>query len=73
MFEAQTKNRLGNVDRFAVWQRSIQEALLNYWYGNVDFCEPFFVQIDRNIERRERSADAMKTVHDNNSKGTKDV
>ena len=73
MFEAQTKNWLGNVDRFAVWQRSIQEALLNYWYGNVDFCEPFFVQIDRNIERRERSADAMKTIHDNNSKGTKDV
>ena len=72
MFEAQTKNRLGNVEQFAIWQRSIQEALLNYWYGNVDLCEAFFTQVDRNMERREKSANAAKTIHDNQTKGTKD-
>ena len=68
MFEAQTKNRLGNVDRFAVWQRSIQEALLNYWYGNVDLCEEFFTQVDRNMDRREKEASAVEMIHDTRKK-----
>ena len=71
LFEGQTKNRLGNVDRFVVWQRSIQEALLNYWYGNVDYCEPFFVQIDRNIEYREKTEEAIKKLHEEESEEAK--
>ena len=57
LFEAQTKNRLGNAAMFKKWQNEMLEELLIYWYSNVDECELFFQQIDLNIEKRERAAE----------------
>ena len=62
-FEAQTKNRLGNVNLFRNWQMQVHDEILNYWYtDNSDECELFFQQVDRNIEKREKSEDEYNAV-----------
>lgn len=66
-FEAQTKNRLGNVEYFLPWKNQLQNALLSYWYDHIDECEEFFSQIDRNIARRKKAAEAQATVKNGES------
>lgn len=66
-FEAQTKNRLGNVEYFLPWKNQLQNALLSYWYDHIDECEEFFSQIDRNIARRKKAAEAQETVKNGES------
>ena len=66
-FEAQTKNRLGNVEYFLPWKNQLQNGLLSYWYDHIDECEEFFSQIDRNIARRKKAAEAQATVKNGES------
>ena len=66
-FEAQTKNRLGNVKLFRNWQILVQDEILNYWFTDSDQCESFFQQVDRNIEKRERAEEKCSSVRNNNN------
>ena len=61
LFEGQTKNRLANAGYFAGWQKKLYDALLDYWHGNVDFCDTFFRQVDCNIERRQKAAESAQS------------
>ena len=45
----------------------MQNALLSYWYDHIDECEEFFSQIDRNIARRKKAAEAQETVKNGES------
>ena len=61
-FEAQTKNRLGNVKLFRNWQILVQDEILNYWFTDSDQCESFFQQVDRNIEKREKDKEEYSSA-----------
>lgn len=60
-FEGQTKNRLANAGYFAGWQKKLCDSLLDYWHGNVDFCDTFFRQVDCSIERRQKAEESAQS------------
>ncbi len=61
VFEAQTKNRLGNVELFLKIKTFLSEQLKKFWLAHPDDCDEFFTRIDRIRERKQKQKELLQS------------